>query len=414
MIRIRHEAHARQDRTGRSHWRTVFRVSAMTVAGLAVSGLAQAIELTDYRDPNTTFDEAFVDFTANAQSGNQDQTSFNALFDAFYNARRSSDERVLAYRFDGFANASRGPNETDRSVDDNGLGAAVTLDQYFGGANDETFWFAAGDYAYRDSAVDDAIGVTAGVGYGRVWNATSLAKALRIQEVLSDIGVEVDSLADADLTALADIIAREAEYRSRDGADDYRGTWYADMEQVLNDAGSLDDGQLSALGTVKLDDVLFDEPISARRHGWLVRAGLGFQASDLSGLTDNDPKLTFQFEYAKPFGLRGQLIERATYEPVFGDNTVHSLENLLTYTYEVSDRIDWLNSWDFDLQQADDATDSRFIINTLSTTFLYHLTNQLDLGLTLAAIDVNQEPEIDDGNEELDTSVTLGLRYRLK
>ena len=157
----------------------------------------------------------------------------------------------------------------------------------------QTVSFGAGSYAHQDSAIDDNIGVTVGLGYGRVWNATALAKALRIQEALNGYGLLSSDMNDSDLLALAAIIAREDEYRSKGGPDEYKGAWYAGMEQAMDDAGVLPNGDLNALGTVKLDEILFDEPISARRHGWLVRGGAGFQSSDFLGITDNDPKLLF-------------------------------------------------------------------------------------------------------------------------
>lgn len=396
--------------------RAVLGVGAATVCtlGSVNPALAQSVELTEFRDPNIGFEEAFVDFNASAQNGNQDQTSYSALADGFYNHRDNSAERVLGYRIDGFVDAERGPNEGDDAEDDFGIGGTVSLDQYLGGVPDEMFWFVQGDYEYRDTAEDDALGATVGVGYGRVWTATPLARALRIQEELSAIGLDLGDLTNEQLLGLSEIVAREDEYRARDGEDEYRGAWYSDMEQSLSDAGVLGGEPLSALGTVKLDEVLFDEPISARRHGWLVRAGFGFQFSDFSGVSDNDPKLTLQAEYAKPYGLRAQLIDRLTYEPVFGDNTVHRLQNLLSYTYEISDLIDWINTWDLNAQQADDSDDTRFIINTLSTTFLYHLTNTLDLGLTVAAINVSEEPDSTDNNDDTDLQAALNLRYRLR
>ncbi len=77
------------------------------------------------------------------------------------------------------------------------------------------------------------------------------------------------------------------------------------MESRIIESGALVGESLSALATVKMDEVLFDEPISARRHDWLLHSGAGIQFGDFSGLTDNDPKVTFQLEYAKPYRLKG-------------------------------------------------------------------------------------------------------------
>lgn len=388
-------------------------VAAMLTLGVA-SPFANALELTDFTDPDTEYDEAYVDFTANASDGNQDQLSYDALLNGFYNRQESTDERVLNYRFDANYDASRGPSDDDQTQDDYGASFGINADTYFSKNNEDLFWFGAADYAFQDSAIDDNAGFTVGLGYGRVWNATALAKALRIQQSLQGYGQLTGDLSDEAAGELASIIAREDEYRAQEGQDTYRGVWYAAMEDVMRREGLLAAENLSALGAVKLDDVLFDEPISARRHGWLVRAGVGMQLSDFSGSVDSDPKLRFELEYAKPYGLTGQLLETAAYEPVFGDDTVHRLTNRLSYTYEISDRIDWLNTWNLSFQQADDEDDTRFVTNSLSSTFLYHLTNRLDLGLTLAANDVDIKPDNTTGDDEVNKSAVLGLRYRVR
>jgi hypothetical protein len=395
-----------------------FRFSPVTTGVLmtlgAFSTSASAIELTDFTDPDTQYEEAYVDFTANANDGNQDQVSYDALLNAFYDNRKSTRKNVLNYRVDANYDATRGPNDGDETRDDYGISLGVNSDNYFSETNENLFWFGAADYAYQDSAEDDNAGFTVGLGYGRVWNATALAKALRIQQSLQDSAQITGSLSDQAAIDLATIIAREDQYRAQEGPDTYRGVWYAAMESILAAENLLTEDTLSALGVVKLDDVLFDEPISSRRHGWLVRAGVGMQLSDFSGTVDSDPKLRFEFEYARPYGLTGQLLETASYEPVFGDDTVHRVANRLSYTYEISDRIDWLNAWDLSYQQVDDTADTRFVTNSLSSTFLYHLTNQLDAALTLAANDVDIRPKPVDADDEINTSAVLGIRYRLK
>jgi len=393
---------------------TMFKQSIFTIAILSTTSIAHAIELTDFKDANSAFDEAYVDFSANVNAGNQDQASYSSFLNGFYNKRNSSDRQVWNVNVNGNSTAKRGPNDGDESVTDFGFGAGVGTDVYFSSTREKLFYFGAGSYAHQDSAIDDNIGLTVGLGYGRVWNATPLAKALRIQEALSGYGLLSGDMSDEALLELATIIGRQDEYASKGGADDYKGEWYTDMEKAMVDAGVLKNGELSALGTVKMDDVLFDEPISARRHGWLVRGGAGFQSSDFSGITDNDPKLLFQLEYAKPYGLRGQLIETATYEPIFGDNTVQKISNRLAYSYEISDSVDWVNSWEFALQQADDTEKTRFMTNTLTSSVTYHVTNKLDLGLTVAAVDSSDRPNLNTDNDDVATSAILGLSYRVK
>ncbi len=375
---------------------------------------AMALDLITYENPESSFESAYVDFNANANAGNQDQTSFNSLIDVQYSLRRSEEKRVWGLRGNAVSNASRGPNDGDKTNSEYGFEVGAYTDVYFNEARPKLFYFGDVSYAHESSAADDNIGVTAGIGYGRVWNATPLAKALRIQEAFKSHGLLSQDLTDEQLMQLADVIAREDEYRVTHGVEDYKGAWYTDMEAVMVGANALPSGSLSALATVKLDDVLFNEPISARRHGWVVRAGAGFQSSDFSGLTDNDPKLTFQAEYAKPVGLRGQWINLFSYEPIFGSNTVHTVQNRLSYTHEISDRIDWVNGLDTLILQADDRNDSRFTSNTLSSGFNFHVTNTIDLALTFAAIKTSERPNVDRTNDEVSTSAVIGVKYRLK
>ncbi|PID63929.1 MAG: hypothetical protein CSB44_00205 [Gammaproteobacteria bacterium] len=384
------------------------------VAAVATSCVASAIELTDYTNTDTAFQEAYVDLTANANAGNQDQESFSTNLDLNYDRRNSTADNVWGLTSSGYHSAARGPNDGDHTDSVYGLNLGINTDRYIRPEKDNLFWFGAASYAHQNEAVDDSIGVTVGLGYGRVWNATPLAKAIRIADKLSADGQLNGEVPDEVLLELAGVIAKESEYRSIHGPDTFKGAWYTDMESVLAGAGLLPTGDLSAYATVDLEDVLFNEPISARRHGWLVRFGAGFQSSDLTGLTDNDPKLLFQAEYAKPFGLKGQLINLFSFEPTFGDNTVARTRNALSYTYEISDRIDWINTWDLNLAQADDDDDSRFMTNTLATSFNYHLTNRLDVGIRLAAVDVNEKPNTNKDNDDVASSMNFGLRYRLK
>ena len=149
----------------------------------------------------------------------------------------------------------------------------------------------------------------------------------------------------------------------------------------------------------------------------MVRLGAGFQSSDLSGLADNDPKLLAQFEYAKPHGYKGQFINLFSFEPIFGDNTLTSFRNAMSYTYEVTDLIDWVNTWDVTFTEGDDENG-----NSLETTnhivtsrYSFDLGNSLDyfvgLRLNQTDIDPNEPGSIGDDPE---IQFESGFKYRLK
>jgi len=214
----------------------------------------------------------------------------------------------------------------------------------------------------------------------------------------------------------AEIIDREDEFRSRFGEDEYKPDFYAAIEGALARSGALLDGKFGALGALTADEVLEDEPISNRRHGWVVRVGVGFQASDLSGLADNDPKLLAQWEYAKPFGYKGQFINLFSFEPVFGDETLTSFRNEMSYTYELTDVIDWINTWDLTYTLGDDMNgDSLETTNHILTSrYSFDIGNTLDyfvgLRLNQTDIDPNEPGSFGDSPE---IQFESGFNYRL-
>ena len=174
-----------------------------------------------------------------------------------------------------------------------------------------------------------------------------------------------------------------------------------------------------------MDEILEDEPISVRKHGWTVRLGAGYQASDLGGLASNDPKLLFQWEYAKPRGYKGQFINLLTYEPVFGDETTQVIRNSMSYTYEMSDRVDWVNTWDVTLRDGtdEDGINQESVSHQLQSSYLFHLNNRLDYDITLklSQTDFDPNPANDPEDEtqpypgdDPTISLTMGFKYRLK
>lgn len=380
-------------------------------SALAAPVAASAIELTDYTDPVSQWEEAFVVGQFNSKSGNQDQTSYNLNLDANYLNTYSSLPRVWKIELDGTSAVSRGPNDGDDSVEATQANAAATIDNYF---NDDsrTFWYGSGNLAYQDDAEEIYTKVGAGIGYGRVINATPLAKVLRFEEELREHGVIVGKISDATYIALARIVDKEQEFKSRYGADEYKPYWFLAMEELLRNEGVLKDGKLGAAGTLYMDRVMFDEPISIRKHGWLVRGGVGLVVQDFDG-NEGDPSLDVEFEYTKPYGYRGQFINLLRYSTILADNTGHILSNNMSYSYELSDRIDWVNGWTVTFNQPSDDTLNDTVANNVTSSFRYYLTNVISVDATLALNHL--EDDIDNnGNDDVDVSTFLGVRYRLK
>lgn len=388
-----------------------FQLSALSLALMALGTTsAQAITLEDYVDPNSRYEDAYINGSFRAaneaanvtgnEEANEDDVLIGDSIDLNLNvdfARvNSSMERVKKLT----ASIGGSLKKDDIGTRDN-IGANVkgSYDKYFD-QNPNAFWYGSSALDYEPNREEEiAADATLGLGYGRVINATPLAKAIRLVEEFQKYGLLKAYPDDDVMLSVAQIINKEREYISRMGEDEYRTGWYQDIESEFNNAGIMSDEGLGALGVIKIDQVLNEESISTRKHGWVARAGATAIIQDHDGNT-GEPAFSIGFEYAKPYGYRSQLINEATY--LIGDNS--SLRNKLSYTYEVSNSVDWENVWELRLDQPEQGDD--IMSNRLSSGFSYEISNLLTLNTGVTVID----------QEDTDTSaeLTTSIKYRLK
>ena len=172
-------------------------------------------------------------------------------------------------------------------------------------------------------------------------------------------------------------------------------------------------GSLNAASVIKSRDVLVNEFISTRKHGWLVRAGLGMVLSNYDGSDGGDPSLDIGAEYHRPLNNQTQFSNVAHFSSIFSDDdTGYRLSNAMSLTREISDKVDWENSWLLDYSKAGDNAGTDITTNTLTSAFRYYLNNQLDLTLTAKAS--KTDDDLANGNEKTDTSLNMGVSYRLR
>lgn len=374
-----------------------------------------SVELTDYTNPDSFYQRASVESRFNMKSGNQDQTSFQGSLKGDYEVNYSTSPLVLSTISKGFFNTNRGDKEgspTEKSYNFTARGAA---DRYFD-PNSLFLGYGSLELGYRKlvgrSADDPLIKLGGGVGYGRLINATPLAEVLRFVEELKEYGLlNTKELSDNTYLELAAVVAREEEYKSKYGLMDYKFYWINDLEKALQKAGVLKNNTLGTVGVIRVQDVLIERRITTiRKHGWLVKAGIGYIASNYDD-TRSDPSLDASFDYAVPFTHKLQLTEFARYSTVLKGDVTHDLYNQLSVTYEVSDRIDWENIWDLNLllPTKDNAEDS--ITNNFSSSFRYYISNFIDASVTLSLTKVNDDKP---GNDDVDASLMFGITYRIR
>jgi hypothetical protein len=380
-------------------------------AAIALPTASQAIQLTDYTIPTSEWQESFLEGSGNLNSGNQDQASYDLYLKGDYTHNYTSLPQNWEVELDGYLDIDRGGNEGDKRDEAYGANASATIDNYFNN-NDKMFWYGSADAKYRDWADDMQLNVGAGLGYGRVINATPLAEALRVVEELREHGVITGNLSDATYIEMAQVIDRESEFQSKYGLEEYEAYWYKAIEDVLNQAGVLSNNALGAEGALHMRRVLEEEYVTPRSHGWVVRAGLGYMIQDFYG-EDSDPSLNAEFKYALPIGLQGQFTNVFTYSTIFADDTNHSFANTMTYSHEVSDQIDWENEWFIGHEISGDDNAEDTTQNLLTSTLSYYLTNRMTAGLTVSAEYLDDGID-DNGNDDWDFGTYFSIRYRLK
>ena len=324
----------------------------------------------------------------------------------------SSPNRNISTKLQAEGSVTRGTTAGVGSSSNYIVNGGVTADNYFRPGTKGAFWYGSADAGIKKDAEDPFAKIGVGLGYGRVVNVTPMAKAIRLMEALRAQGALKADPSKATYQQVANIISRESEYKSKYGGASYDQYWITDIEKALASSGQIQ-GTLSAGAVIKTSDVLESEFISTRKYGWLVRAGLGAVLSNYDGTDGGDPSLDLGAEYHLPLSNSTQLSNVASLSTIFGDgDTAYQVNNALTLTHELTDKIDWENSWLLDYSKSGDSAIDDVTSNALSSTFRYYLDNQLDLTLTAKALQV--EDGITNNNDDVDTSLNMGVSYRLR
>lgn len=392
------------------------KLSLTLIETLFLTSSLSAIEMTDYKVIEGNYQEAYINGTLTVKDGNQDQTSYNAHADASFKTIHTS--APYSWGLNGTANSdfSKGSSTGDKSEDSYDTYLRGNFDKYIN--NDDTiFLYGSGDLGYRkqvtaDKADDLFSKVGAGAGYGRMYDATPLAIAIRIVEDLTSYKIIKKPVSDAGMIALAKIIDLREEYQSKHGLNDYKKYWYSDMEKALKSAGAIEDS-IGTFGIVRVNEIIDLEKISGRFHGWQVRGGLGQILSNYDGKSGSTTAEA-EFDYGYPIGYQSQFRETANISKILDSKKAidFQLRNSAIYTYELSDRIDWENSWNIAFDKYNKGDD--VVSNSLSTGFRYYLANRLTFDTTLSLTKTDGTNGNSVETPDWSSKFFTGVRYRLK
>jgi hypothetical protein len=376
------------------------------------------LSMTDYKLTDTFFDEAYVNgqFSLTSPADDEKETSYNGNINSYYKLKNMTLDYAQDFRIDGIYSIQKGDDKDSESDDSYDILATGHFDKYMLEVNKDFLVYASATVGYRkllgaDDADDPYVQVGAGVGYGRIYDATPYAKAIRVLKDLKERNIVTGTITKEMALKLADLIAAEDAYKSKYSIQEYRKYWFNDISKLLKSTGATKD-ELNSFGIIRIEEILFEENIFPRYHGWIVRAGVGQIISNYNN-QEEDPTLDAEFEYGLPIGLQSQFYEKAKYSTILNGDTGHKFNNTMTYSYEISDRVDWENKWIFDYYKPSDDDLEDITTNTLSSTFSYYIANQLSFDTTLSLTKVDDGIS-NNGNDDVETKLFVGATYRLK
>lgn len=254
-----------------------------------------------------------------------------------------------------------------------GLGQGTGTFRYYLSDELPVFGFGGADASYALGQAGPAVNVSVGLGYGRFSDVTPLAKAVKIQNDLLQLGAISTPLSDATLMAVATEIGKKAEYAATKDL-------VAAVEQLIEKetGGTLD---ARAVITIEDDILATGDSVSC---GWAVQAGLGYELIDPAGGTQ-DLILTLSGDAAFAVKPGSQFALHASLHGPFDIAAGNTLMVTASWTYPLKRDVDLIMNYQLQrVQQGGAVTDSQSA--TFSVAFNVGGANvSLQLGLTKAA-----------------------------
>ena len=243
-----------------------------------------------------------------------------------------------------------------------------SLEKYW---SDESMFFLGGkfstnfgsnvNYSEHLGSITNESNLGIGGGYGRTYDASGMAEALRIQEYLLSENLISDEFSKEIILDIAVHCTKINEYAQKYYAK-HPINWYQDLEQILIRSGKLNSQNLNPYALFRVSEVLNRERIHQKIIGW--KLGAYFAFSNYTYFYDtyfydkyydeND----YDYNYPNTEKIGGDLNFEIGY-PI--NNKLHFYHNT-TYSYKVD--TDFLD-------------ESQNIINT-NSSLTYNFTNLFD------------------------------------
>lgn len=272
--------------------------------------------------------------------------------------------------------------------------------------NADAFGFSELNASHTDTSKQIASDITVGFGYGRYINATSLAKAVRIEDHLLRDKIISGYLPKEIMLDIANIIEREEEFRVMYG-EIYETYWFDAIEDEIKKSHQLIEENVGSIGILRMRQVLFNinERVNQRFYGWDATAGVLFPLSTADGGKVGNPNLSLGGRYSLPLSWQFQVNAIArVFTPLdssFAKRITSSLG--VDFIYELSNKINFVTNYTISAfkPEGNDAV----ITHNLGSSFWFYLENNIFLTVTGNFTRLGRNRSI--------LSSNIGLQYNL-
>jgi len=236
------------------------------------------------------------------------------------------------------------------------------------------------------------INLFAGLGYGRMVNATPLAKAISIDQELKKSGITTQYLPKSTMLNIAKIIDKESEYKTK-YKQIYKAKMIEDIQKEIDASGVANAERMKSLGYFRIDNVLFENFegninysfTNPRFYGGDISLGIGWQPlTRNSGLDQQNPSLEAQGEYGYPIGLNHQLFGSFDIRTPFDSTFGKTWEGIARadYWYNMTNRVRFFTNYTLNFVRQANVINGNLVYGDITTTnhnlgagFLFYLEN---------------------------------------
>jgi hypothetical protein len=224
-----------------------------------------------------------------------------------------------------------------------------------------------------------AVSVFLGAGHGRFTNATSMARALRIQEELYKEGIISSDLENTVMIQLASAIDNKNSF-------DLERGYYAEIQRILESSERI--GTLSGVAMYRIMEVLNNEVIRNRYYGYQVGLGVGYELSNAYSDDELDPVMEIYGSYSHPFSVRSQFNQFVNYTGNLNDfGDAYTLTSTSAYSFELSNKIDDVVQYQMVMDESLVGEESvSSTTHTITNSFIYYIENRIGLNLDVSLI----------------------------